>query len=191
MHLIHGLSARSWRSFTLIIKQTQKSGQCQGAPAFQHGNGATLEIIWPHCTQCSWWSPSPYSCCCNSQASIRLETTSRKTQPHVAQSHCIGSETTEHRSFLCGRRQSLENTGIRMCPWPCSRRVCHEVSERERARDAHRPNIIHVISKLWKWSWRQNVVLKKIARYCSNALTDQFTNFGMLMQNGSVTCNGH
>jgi len=28
-----------------------------------------------------------------------LETTSRKTQPHVAHSHWIGSETTEHRSF--------------------------------------------------------------------------------------------
>ena len=47
------------------------------------------------------------TCCCNSQASTRLETTSRKTQPDVAPSHCIGSETTEHRSFLRVEEGSL------------------------------------------------------------------------------------
>ena len=43
-----------------------------------------LEILWPHHMQCCWWRPSPCSCCCDSQASIRLEMTFRKTQPHVA-----------------------------------------------------------------------------------------------------------
>jgi len=37
----------------------------------------TLEILGP---QCSWWRPSPCSCCCNLQASIRLETTGRKIE---------------------------------------------------------------------------------------------------------------
>jgi len=88
--------------------------RCQGSVSvsatFQHGNGMTLEILWPYRTQCSWWRPSPCSCCCDSQASIRLETTSRKTQLHVAQSHWIGSETTEHRSFLHVEEGSLSRT---------------------------------------------------------------------------------
>ena len=73
------------------------------ASAFQYASGPMLELrdsLAAHRTQCSWWRPSPCSCCCDSQASIRLETTSRKTQPHVAQSQWIGSETTEHRPFL-------------------------------------------------------------------------------------------
>ena len=77
---------------------------------FQHGNGMTLEILWPYRTQCSWWRLSPCSCCCDSQASIRLETASRKTQLHVAQSHWLGSETTEHRSFLHVEEGSLSRT---------------------------------------------------------------------------------
>ena len=77
---------------------------------FQHGNGTTLETLWPHHTHSSWWRPSPCSCCCDSQVSIRLKTTSRKTQPHVARSHWIGSETTEHRSFRCMAEGSLSRT---------------------------------------------------------------------------------
>jgi len=46
----------------------------------------------------------------NSLASIRLETTSRKTQLHVAQSHWIGSETAEHWSFLCVEESSPSRT---------------------------------------------------------------------------------
>jgi len=34
--------------------KTQKSGQCQGDPAFQHGNRTTLEILWLHRMQCSY-----------------------------------------------------------------------------------------------------------------------------------------
>jgi len=44
-------------------------------------------------------------------ASIRLETTSRKTQPHMAQSHSTGSEIAEHQSFL------HENTGVWFWTW--------------------------------------------------------------------------
>jgi len=44
------------------------------------------------------------------EASIRLETTSRKTQPHMAQSHWIVSKTTEHRSFLPVERGSVSRT---------------------------------------------------------------------------------
>jgi len=73
---------------------------------------------------------SPCSCCCDSQASIRLETTSRKTQPHVAHSHSIGSQTTEHRSFLVFMEESsLENTGVRYWTRLHSRRACHEERE--------------------------------------------------------------
>jgi len=58
------------------------------------------DTLAAHHMQCCWWRPSVCSCCCNLPASIRLETTSRKTQPHVARSHWIRSETTQHRSFL-------------------------------------------------------------------------------------------
>ena len=34
--------------YTHHITRSQKSGQCQGDPAFQHGNGTTLEILWLH-----------------------------------------------------------------------------------------------------------------------------------------------
>ena len=85
------------------------------------------EILWPHRTQCSWRRPSLCSCCCDSQASIRLETTSRKNQPHAAQSHWIGSETTEHRSFLRMEEGSSSRTLVfGLWTWLCSRRVCHE-----------------------------------------------------------------
>ena len=102
------------------------------ASAFQYASGPTLELrdsLAAHRTQCSWWRPSPCSCCCDSQASIRLETTSKKTQPYVAQSHWTGSETTEHRPFLyirveegslsrtlafdCGYDYALEQYAIR------------------------------------------------------------------------------
>ena len=61
---------------------------------------------------CRWPSPTVIvnGDCCNSQASIRLEMTPRNTQPHVAQSHWIRSETTEHRSFLCMEEDNLSRT---------------------------------------------------------------------------------
>jgi len=58
---------------------------------------------------------------------------SRKTQPHVAQSHWIGSETTEDRSFLRVEEGSLSRTLAFDCgvwtQWH-SRRVCREETER-------------------------------------------------------------
>jgi len=112
----------------------QKSQQCQGVPAFQHGDGTTLEILWPHRTQCSWWRPSPCSRCCDMQASITLETTSRKTQPHVAQSHWIGSETTEHRSFLCVEEGSLSRT----LAFDCGHDYAQEQCAMKKAPSLHR-----------------------------------------------------
>ena len=90
-----------------IHKQVQKSGRCQGVPCFPtwQWNDA-WDSLAAHCTQCSWWWPSLCSCCCDSQASIRLET----TQLHVAQSHWIGSETTEHSSFLRVEEGSVSRT---------------------------------------------------------------------------------
>jgi len=95
------------RKVSNIARGVAKNAEIRVSPAFEHGNGMTLEVLW---SCCSWWRPSPCSCCCASQASIRLETTSRKTQPHVAQSHRIGSETTEHRSFLRVEEGSLSGT---------------------------------------------------------------------------------
>ena len=66
----------------------------------------------------------------NSLASIRLETTSRKTQLHVAQNHWIGSETAEHWSFLCVEESSLSRTPAWLWTWLHSRRVCYEDKKR-------------------------------------------------------------
>ena len=107
----------------------RRQGTVRVSPAFQNSNRMRLEILWPHHMQCSQWRPSPCSCCCDSQASIWLETTSRQTQPHVAQSHWIRSETTEHRSFLHMEEGSRKNTGVRLWTRLHSRRVCH--GERE------------------------------------------------------------
>ena len=72
-----------------------------------------LQILWPHCTQCSWWKPS----LCRA-AAIRKSPSHRKTQSHVAQSHWIGSETAELTFSGLGsdsmrrRRQPLVNTAV-------------------------------------------------------------------------------
>jgi len=78
----------------------------------------------PHHTQCSWWRPSLHNCCCDSHASIKLETTSRKIQPHVAQSRWIGSETTEHQSFLYVEEGSLPRTLSFDCGHSYSQEEC-------------------------------------------------------------------
>ena len=79
--------------------------------------------------------PSPCSCCCDSQASIRLETISRKTQPHVAQIHWIGSETTEHRSFLRAEEGSLSRTLALDCGHGYAPEEC--ATKRETSLTAH------------------------------------------------------
>ena len=88
------------------------------------GNPSYITYHWTRPPCHGGGSRAMCSCCCNSQASIRLQTTSRKTKPHVAQSHWIGSETTEHRSFLCVE-EAPEHCG-QLWTWLCSRRVCHK-----------------------------------------------------------------
>ena len=53
----------------------------------------------------------------------------QENQRHMAQSYLIRSETDEHRSFTCGRKQPLDNTGVRLWTRLCPRGVCHEVRE--------------------------------------------------------------
>ena len=79
----------------------------------QHGNGTMLEILWPHHTQCSWWRPSACSCCCVLRfASLHQTGNEAPVRPNHTwlKSHRIGSETTEHRSFLCMEEGSVSRT---------------------------------------------------------------------------------
>ena len=127
-HLIRRLSARSWGSLThSSYNKCTSQGSVRVSRAFQHGNRTTLEILWPHGTQCSWWWPSPCSCCCNSQASIRLDKTPRKNPTtHGSEP---SNQTWDRWTLVLpmrGRKQPLENTGIWLWTWLSSRRVCYE-----------------------------------------------------------------
>jgi len=87
-------------------------GSVRVSPAFQHCNRTMPEILLPHHMQCSWWRPSPCSCCCRF---VSLHQTSRKTQPHVAQSHF--NQIRDHWTLVLpmhGSRQALENTGFHL-----------------------------------------------------------------------------
>jgi len=75
----------------------------------------TISLIWH--SSCYESFTTVY---CNLQASVRLETTSRKTQPHVAHSHWIGSETIEHRSFLRVEEVGISRTLAFSCEHGCS-----------------------------------------------------------------------
>ena len=79
------------------------------SPAFEHGSGKRRLRLFGS----TWHSVllmQTISCCADSPTSTRLETTSRQTQPHVAQSHWIRYETTEHRTFLRVEEDSLSRT---------------------------------------------------------------------------------
>ena len=118
----------------------------------------------------------PCSCCCDVQASIRLETTSRKTQPHVAQSHWSGSKITEHRSFLHVEEGSLSRTlNVAMLkesmPW--------RQREREREKWAGWARHIGQLAKLrfhpeHRWNMHSNITQSRHFFSKATALTDHW-----------------
>jgi len=63
-----------------------------------------------------------------------METTSRKSQPHMAQSHWIGSETTEYRPFL----HVEEGSPMRTMAFDCGHGYVQEYYAKKRETESER-----------------------------------------------------
>jgi len=103
--------------YTHHITRSQKSGQCQGDPAFQHGNGTTLGILWLHIARSA---PDDDDHHYAVAAAIRKPPSDWKrgipNLPITRGSEPLNRIWDHWTSVLPtrGRRQPLENTGVRL-----------------------------------------------------------------------------